>query len=85
MGCGIIFPRNYVLEYDSDVGSNDFTPSPPNGLPYYFEYDDFEDPLELDNYEDSASDSEDDEWWKQRGAIENGTLVKVSLINDCHT
>nr|CAD7403414.1 unnamed protein product [Timema poppensis] len=51
MGCGIIFPRDYICEYDSDGGSVEFSPSSPN------EVDDLLD-LTLE-----GSDSEDEEWW----------------------
>ena len=62
MGCGILFPRDYNSEIDSD-GSHDLSPD-------YGEED-----LELDpDYH--SSDSEDEEWW-ERPYAENGTKVQV--------
>ncbi|XP_074659997.1 SPRY domain-containing protein 3-like [Tubulanus polymorphus] len=74
MGCGILFPRDYNYnDLDSD-GSPDGTP------------DDGDDPidalLELENYDDSAS--EDEEWWDQPYAG-NGTKVQVFFTRNGKT
>lgn len=63
MGCGILFPRDYSSEMDSD-GSHDLSPD------YYEDY------LELEDCH--TSESEDEEWW-ERPYAENGTKVQVSL------
>ncbi len=65
MGCGILFPREYNSEMDSD-GSHNLSPD-------YCE-DSVEDYLEQDYH---SSESEDEEWW-ERPHAENGTKVQVS-------
>ena len=65
MGCGILFPRDYRSEVDSDGSSHD---SSPDGV---------DSPVdELLEPEEFSSDSEDEEWW-ERPHAESGTKVKV--------
>ena len=65
MGCGILFPRDYNSEVDSE-GSHDLSPD---------FIDDGYDYLGDEEY-DHNSDSEDEEWWEKPYA-ENGTKVEV--------
>ena len=68
MGCGILFPRDYNSELDSD-GSHDASPDMSD--------DPLEDYLELDEFSHhTSSESEDEEWWEKPFA-ENGTKVQV--------
>ena len=66
MGCGILFPRGYSSEMDSD-GSPDMSPDMTEEGPEEF--------MER-NYH--SSDSEDEEWW-QRPYAEKGTKVQVCV------
>ncbi|XP_049805357.1 SPRY domain-containing protein 3-like [Schistocerca nitens] len=72
MGCGIIFPRDYVCDYDSDGGSVDMSPSSPT------EVDDLL--LLLD-----TSDSEDEDWWNGRYEMECDSKVKVFFTRNGKT
>ena len=65
MGCGILFPRDYNCDADSD-GMHDLSPDNVS--------DDGVDYLELEEL--GSSDSEDEEWWEKPNA-ENGTRVQV--------
>ena len=65
MGCGILFPRGYSSEMDSD-GSPDMSPDMTEEGPEEF--------MERDYH---SSDSEDEEWWR-RPYAEKGTKVQVS-------
>ena len=65
MGCGILFPRDYNCDADSD-GMHDLSPDNVS--------DDGVDYLELEDL--GSSDSEDEEWWEKPNA-ENGTKVQV--------
>ncbi|XP_063219657.1 SPRY domain-containing protein 3-like isoform X2 [Bacillus rossius redtenbacheri] len=66
MGCGILFPRDYVCEYDSDGGFSDemclSSPNEPNDL------------LELML---ESSDSEDEDWWRYSCGTDCEGKVKV--------
>nr|CAD7400437.1 unnamed protein product [Timema cristinae] len=73
MGCGIIFPRDYICEYDSDGGSVEFSPSSPN------EVDDLLD-LTLE-----GSDSEDEEWWSNNCTGNCEGKVKVFFTRNGKT
>jgi hypothetical protein len=66
MGCGILFPRDYCSELDSD-GSQDASPDGSESPDDLLE-------LEFD------SESEDEEWW-ERPYAENGTKVQVSCMS----
>ena len=67
MGCGILFPRDYNCDADSD-GMHDLSPDNVS--------DDGVDYLELEDL--GSSDSEDEEWWGKPNA-ENGTKVQVRV------
>ncbi|XP_076353032.1 SPRY domain-containing protein 3-like isoform X2 [Tachypleus tridentatus] len=69
MGCGIIYPSDYVSNYDSD-DSREIIPSPSE----------FPD----DEYA-SQSESEDEEWWREGDNIENGSLVQVFFTRNGKT
>ncbi|XP_021931938.1 SPRY domain-containing protein 3-like isoform X2 [Zootermopsis nevadensis] len=64
MGCGILFPRDYVCQYDSDGGSGEVSSSP-TGMDNLLE-------LTLD-----TSDSEDEDWWNSQCGIEHSSKMKV--------
>ncbi|XP_064634542.1 SPRY domain-containing protein 3-like isoform X2 [Lineus longissimus] len=70
MGCGILFPRDYSSELDSD-GSQDASPDGSESPDDLLE-------LELD------SESEDEEWW-ERPCAENGTKVQVFFTRNGKT
>lgn len=72
MGCGILFPRGYSSEMDSD-GSPDMSPD--------MTEDGTEEFLERDYH---SSDSEDEEWW-QRPYAEKGTKVQVFFTRNGKT
>jgi hypothetical protein len=72
MGCGILFPRDYNSEADSD-GSHDLSPD---------HLEDAIDYLELEDYH--SSESEDEEWW-ERPYAENGTKVQVFFTRNGKT
>lgn len=68
MGCGIIFPRDYICNFESD-DSREMTPSPS------------EDPY----HDGSPSESEDEEWWKEKDSVENGAIVQVFFTRNGKT
>lgn len=70
MGCGIIFPRDYICNYDNG-SSHELTPSP-NDIPD-------------DDYDGSQSESEDEEWWKEKNNVENDTMVQVFFTRNGKT
>ncbi|KAK7862936.1 hypothetical protein R5R35_004894 [Gryllus longicercus] len=72
MGCGIIFPRDYVCQYDSDGGSVDMSPSSPTEVDELLEL--------LD-----TSDSEDEEWWNNHCGMESDSKVKVFFTRNGET
>lgn len=65
MGCGIIFPRDFVSFYDCDLDSN-----PPSSINLDLEED----------FSGSFSESEDEEWWKEKENIETGVTIQVSSL-----
>ncbi|XP_054716959.1 SPRY domain-containing protein 3-like [Uloborus diversus] len=69
MGCGIIFPRDFVCFYDCDASSE-------NSSPLNADYDD------LSN---SLSESEDEEWWKEKENVETGVTVQVFFTRNGKT
>ncbi|XP_069697406.1 SPRY domain-containing protein 3-like isoform X1 [Periplaneta americana] len=73
MGCGILFPRDYVCQYDSDGGSVELSPSSPAEVDDLLE-------LTLD-----TSDSEDEDWWNNQCAIECSSKVKVFFTRNGKT
>ncbi|XP_066995473.1 SPRY domain-containing protein 3 isoform X2 [Anabrus simplex] len=73
MGCGILFPRDYVCHYDSDGGSVDFSPTSPS------EVDELLD-MTLD-----ASDSEDEDWWNNHCGVECESKVRVFFTRNGKT
>ena len=66
MGCGILFPRDYNSDADSD-GSHESHDSDGEN----------EDYIELEEYR--SSDSEDEERWG-RPQVESGTKVQVDIV-----
>lgn len=70
MGCGIIFPRDYVCTYDSD-SSRELSPTPNGDLE--------------DDYEGSFSESEDEEWWKEKSNVETGAVIQVFFTRNGKT
>lgn len=73
MGCGILFPRDYVCQYDSDGGSVENSPSSPTLVDDLLE-------LTLD-----TSDSEDDDWRNNQRVIECTSKVKVFFTRNGKT
>ncbi|XP_055952548.1 SPRY domain-containing protein 3-like isoform X2 [Argiope bruennichi] len=70
MGCGIIFPRDFVSFYDCDLDSN--APSSVN--------------LDLEeDFSGSYSESEDEEWWKEKENIETGLTIQVFFTRNGKT
>ncbi|PNF22199.1 SPRY domain-containing protein 3 [Cryptotermes secundus] len=72
MGCGILFPRDYVCQYDSDGGSIELSPSSQTEV----------DLLELSP---DSSDSEDEDWWNNECAVEFSSKVKVFFTRNGKT
>lgn len=68
MGCGILFPRDYSAENDSD-GTRDSSD--------VSEGEDVEDYIEVEDYNSDASD--DDMWMDRANQVEKGTKVEVGL------
>lgn len=75
MGCGIIFPRDFSCNYDSD-GYNELNSpqSPVNNL---------EDGA--NEYEGSQSESEDEIWWNEHNKFEGGPKVQVFFTRNGKT
>uniref|UniRef100_T1IP15 B30.2/SPRY domain-containing protein n=1 Tax=Strigamia maritima TaxID=126957 RepID=T1IP15_STRMM len=73
MGCGLIFPRDYVGPFDSD-DFRDISPSSSNGV---------DDAIESDEQEGSHSESEDDDWWNE--SDENSVKVQVFFTRNGKT
>ncbi len=74
MGCGILFPRDYNCDADSD-GMHDLSPDNASD-------DGVDDYLELGD-DIGTSESEDEQWWEKPSA-ENGTKVQVGAkVNVC--
>ncbi|XP_042898988.1 SPRY domain-containing protein 3 [Parasteatoda tepidariorum] len=71
MGCGIMFPRDFVCYFDCDESSEN-GPSSLNA--------DFDDELS-----GSLSESEDEEWWKAKENIEFGVNIQVFFTRNGKT
>jgi len=74
MGCGILFPRDYNSEADSEGSHDGLSPEYLDEGVYDYLEDDF----------DHNSDSEDEEWWEKPYA-ENGTKVEVFFTRNGKT
>ncbi|XP_013390022.1 SPRY domain-containing protein 3 isoform X2 [Lingula anatina] len=71
MGCGILFPRDYSSEHDSD--EQDMSPEEMEVNNVYA----------APNY--ASSDSDDEEWWVHRHHMDGGTKVKVFFTRNGKT
>ena len=67
MGCGILFPRDYNAEHDSD-GTKDSSD--------VSEGEEVEDYIEVEDYNSDASD--DEMWFDRANQAEKGTKIDVS-------
>ncbi|PRD29027.1 UNVERIFIED_CONTAM: SPRY domain-containing protein 3 [Trichonephila clavipes] len=72
MGCGIIFPRDFVSFFDSDGSSEGNALSSANL--------DFE-----EDFSGSFSESEDEEWWKEKENVETGMAIQVFFTRNGKT
>lgn len=69
MGCGIIFPRDFVCVFEWDATCENSSP-----------YQDLE-----EDFSGSLSESDEEEWWKEKENIETGVTVQVFFTRNKKT